>query len=135
MNKGNGLADLIKALNSIPQTVRKRIQPAIDQGADEMVDRMRYLVPENEGELKAGIKAERSKTVPLATRVSAIDETTNTPGFDNALAQEYGVLHMPGQTRGKNAQPFFWATVNTTKKRVRRRIDRAIRKAIEEAWK
>lgn len=32
------------------------------------------------------------------------------------------------------ASPFFWPSVNTTKKRVRRRIDRAIRKAIEKAW-
>ena len=48
--------------------------------------------------------------------------------FDYALAQEFG-------TAEADAQPFFWPSVNTLKKRVRRRIDRAIGKAVKEEYK
>lgn len=117
---------LMDALNSIPQHVRAKIQPDIDQGADEMVARMKYLAPDDPkttgSDLKANIRKKPAK-VPLAVRVEA-----SVPGeFDHALANEYGTAKMA-------AQPFFWPSVNTTKKRVRRRIDRAISKSISEAW-
>jgi HK97 gp10 family phage protein len=119
---------LMDALNSIPKQVRAKIQPSIDQGADEMVARMKHLVPDDPAthgnDLKSRIVKVPGK-VPLAVRVQAIDPGPD--GFDNALAQEYGTKDMP-------ASPFFWPSVNTTKKRVRRRIDRAISKSISEAW-
>ncbi len=134
MARKRDLQQLIDALNSIPQSVRDKIQPAIDKGADEMVARMKHLVPDDPqtvgGDLKASIKKVGGK-VPLAVRVQAIDE--NAKGEDNALFQEYGVLRGE-KGRQQMAQPFFWPSVNTTKKRVRRRIDRAISKAISEAW-
>ncbi|MEP7457069.1 HK97-gp10 family putative phage morphogenesis protein [Phyllobacterium sp. SB3] len=118
-----------KALLSIPIQVRKDIDPAIEKGAEEMAGRMRYLAPDdpktNGTDLKGSIKKTRGD-VPLAIRVSAID--IGPDGFDNALAQEYGTADMP-------ASPFFWPSVNTTKKRVKSRIDRAISKAIDKAWR
>jgi len=128
MARSKDLQSLINALNSIPQHVRAKIQPSIDQGADEMVARMKHLAPDDPNttgsDLKASIKKVAAK-VPLAVRVQAID--IGEDGFDNALAQEYGTKDMP-------ASSFFWPSVNTTKKRVRRRIDRAISKSISEAW-
>jgi HK97 gp10 family phage protein len=119
---------LMDALNSIPQHVRDNIQPSIDQGADEMVARMKHLAPDDPNttgsDLKSSIKKVPGK-VPLAVRVQAID--IGPDGFDNALAQEYGTKDMP-------ASSFFWPSVTTLKKRVRRRIDRAISKSISEAW-
>lgn len=126
MARSKDVQALMDALNSIPDHVRAKIRPSIDQGADEMVARMKHLAPDdpatNGSDLKASIKKVAGK-VPLAVRVEA-----SVPGeFDHALANEYGTAKMA-------AQPFFWPSVNTLKKRVRRRIDRAISKSISEAW-
>lgn len=134
MARSKDLQGLINALNAIPKKVRASIDPAIEKGADEMVERMRLLVPDDPKtsgkDLKASIKKVRGQ-VPLAIRVQAVDE--NAKGEDNALFQEYGTLK-GNKGRPQTAQPFFWPSVNTTKKRVRRRIDRAISKAVKEAF-
>ncbi|MGU3401705.1 HK97-gp10 family putative phage morphogenesis protein [Brucellaceae bacterium D45D] len=130
MARSKDLQGLINALNAIPKQVRAKIDPAIEKGADEMTARMRLLVPDDPktggNDLKASIK-KVDTGVPMAIRVQAIDENPK-DGFDVALGQEYGTEKMA-------AQPFFWPSVNTTKKRVRRRIDRAISKAVGEAFK
>ena len=134
MARKKDLQGLIDALNAIPEKVRRDIDPAIDKGADELVARMKYLAPDDPktvgGDLKSKIRKRRG-TVPLAVRVEAIDE--NAEGEDNALFQEYGVLH-DANGEQRTASPFFWPSVNTLKKRVRRRVDRAISKAISDAW-
>lgn len=130
-------ADLIaKAFAAIPKAVRARVIPAVQQGADEMVTRMKHLAPEDEGDLRQSIRKEAgpdelSVTVTagghLTTKPVRNSEKGNAPEYDYALGQEYGTAEMP-------ADPFFWPSVNSTKKRVRRRIDRAIGKAIKDAW-
>lgn len=128
MARKRDLDDILKALDAIPQQVRRAVDPAIDKGADELVKRMRHLAPDDPrtagNDLKSKIKWKRTG-VPMAARVEAIDE--NEKGEDNALFQEYGTADMP-------AQPYFWPSVNTLKKRVRSRVDRAISKACKEAW-
>lgn len=134
MARSKDMQALLNALNSIPKKIRSSIEPAIEKGADEMVARMRLLVPDDPEtgapDLKSSISKVRSE-VPMAIRVQAVDE--NEDGEDNALFQEYGTLK-GAKGRPQTAQPFFWPSVNTTKKRVRRRIDRAISKAVKEAW-
>ncbi len=126
------LASLLRAFDAIPKAARKPIQAAIEKGADEMVNRMKYLVPEDQGDLKRSIKA--TITSDVSATVTAGDETTFVPlradggvEIQNAFLQEYGTKDMP-------RNPFFWPSVNTTKKRVRRRVDRAISKAVKEVW-
>lgn len=127
MARNRDLEGLLRTLRAIPASVKRAIDPAIDKGADEMIARMKYLAPDDPKtsgaeDLKTNITKRRGD-VPLAVRVEA-----SVPGeFDHALAQEYG-------TADHAAQPFFWPSVNTTKKRVRRRIDRAISKAVKEEW-
>ena len=136
----NRTADHIKrVLAAVPKAAKAAIQPAIDQGAEEMAARMRYLAPvapEDGGDLQRSIRVEPgprelSATVtaggPLTTKPVRKSEKGNAPEYDYALGVEYGTEEM-------TAQPFFWPSVNTTKKRVKRRIDRAISKAIKEAW-
>lgn len=133
----NSTAEHIKrVLASIPKKAKAAIQPAIDQGANEMAARMRYLAPHDDGDLQRSIRVEPgprelSATVtaggPLTTKPVRKSEKGNAPEYDYALGIEYSTEDMP-------AQPFFWPSVNTTKKRVKRRIDRAISKAIKEAW-
>ncbi|MBU2483903.1 MAG: HK97 gp10 family phage protein [Alphaproteobacteria bacterium] len=134
---GNKDADRIaKVLRSIPRAVKPKVQAAVDQGANEMASRMRYLAPKDDGDLQQSIRVEAgprelSATVtaggPKTTKPVRKSEKGNAPEFDYALAQEYGTAEM-------SAQPFFWPSVNTTSKRVRRRIDRAIGKAIKEEF-
>lgn len=113
------LARLLKALDAMPKSARKAIQPAIDKGADELVGRMKLLAPENEGELRDSIRSEPGPQ-PLSRTVF----TDN----DAALYQEYGTENMP-------ASPYFWISERSLRKRVRGRIDRAIGKAIRDEWK
>jgi HK97 gp10 family phage protein len=118
------LASLLKAFDAIPKEARKAIPAAIDKGADELLARMKYLAPEESGELRRSIK--KTKLNDYATRVGSDDP--------NAKYQEYGVLHDGKGSRRANAQPWFWPSVNTLKKKVRRRVDRAISKAVKEAF-
>src|SRR5690606_4004446 len=103
-------------------------------GAEEMVKRMRYLAPDDPstptGDLKSKIVVVNTG-VPMARRVQAIDK--NAKGEDVAMFQEYGTLR-GDKGRQQTAQPFFWVSVNSSKKRVRRRIDRAISQAIKKEW-
>jgi len=108
---------IMKAFKRIPKEARKPIKKSIDKGADELVARMRYLAPEETGELKSKIK--KTELNELATRVEVDDPV--------ALYQEYGTAH-------NDQHPFFWPSVNTLKKRVRGRVDRAISKAVKDAW-
>lgn len=124
------LADLTKRFKAIPQKVKQRVAPAVKQGGDELVARMKYLAPSEDGELANSIVA-TDGPVELSVTISAGGEATtvDTPRgpFDVALAQEYGTKDMPRNS-------FFWPSVNSLKKRVRSRIDRAISKATKEAW-
>lgn len=126
------LASLLKAFEAIPKAARRSIKPALDKGAVEMVDRMRYLAPVKTGKLKRSIQYRDLND--LALRVEAGGEATTVPArnghgeFDYSLAAEYG-------TAETQAQPFFWPGFNTAKKRARRRVDRAVGNAVKEAFK
>jgi len=130
------LASLLKAFDALPRAARKAIRPAIDKGADELVNRMKYLAPVKSGKLKQSVR--KTDLGDLAVRVEAGGPLTpvkvrnaekgNAPDFDYSLAVEYGTVDTP-------QQGFFWPSVNTLKKRVRRRVDRAIGDAVKEAWK
>lgn len=119
------LKSLLKAFDAIPKEARKAIRKSIDKGADELLARMQYLAPEVSGELKRSIK--KTELHDLAVRVGSDDP--------NAMYQEYGVLHEGHGNRSANAQPWFWPSVNTLKKKVRRRVDTAVSKAAKEAFK
>lgn len=133
----NRSAEHIKrVLAAVPKAAKAAIQPAIDQGANELVGRMRYLAPKDEGDLQRSIRVEQgprelSATVkaggPLTTKPVRKAEKGNAPEYDYALGVEYGTEEMA-------ARPFYWVSVNTLSKRIRRRIDRAISKAVKNEW-
>lgn len=109
------------------------VQPAIDKGADELVARMKTLAPvadEDGGELKASIRKEPGPVPMSATVTAGGDLTTRQTErgpFDYSLGVEYG-------TRQTAAQPFFWISLRMVGKRIKRRIDRAISKAVKDEW-
>ncbi|MBL6431886.1 MAG: HK97 gp10 family phage protein [Alphaproteobacteria bacterium] len=120
-------------MRSIPRAVKPKVRAAIDKGTAEITARMKYLAPEDDGDLKNSIRVEAGPQ-ELSATVTAGGPTTTRPvragqsaEFDYALGQEFG-------TAETQAQPFFWPSVNSTNNRVRRRIDRAIGKAIKEEF-
>jgi HK97 gp10 family phage protein len=129
MARNKDLADLTRRFKAIPDKVRRSVQPAVDQGADEIVARMQFLAPDDEatGALRGSIERTPGP-VPLSATVSAGGQaTTDAKGDDHALNLEYGTVKM-------RRHSFFWPSVNSLKKRVRGRVDRAISKAVKEAW-
>jgi HK97 gp10 family phage protein len=128
------LKSLLRALDAIPQAAKNAISDSLTKGADEMAARMVYLAPKG----KTGNLVKSIRKVRVATnhvRVEAGGKLTTKPvrngqtaTFDYALGVEYG-------TADSGSSPFFWPSVNTTKKRVRRRVDRAVSKAAREAFK
>ncbi|QIA23097.1 HK97-gp10 family putative phage morphogenesis protein [Mesorhizobium sp. AA22] len=116
------LASLLKAFDVIPKAARKGISKAIDKGADELVARMQYLAPDDPktaaDDLKSSIHAVKNNEL----------STTVTTDNDHALYQEFGTADM-------DRNSFFWPAVNTLKKRVRGRVDRAINTAIKDTFK
>ncbi len=134
--KNRSAEHIKRVLAAVPKAAKAAIQPAIDQGANELVGRMRYLAPKDEGDLQRSIRVEPgprelSVTVtaggPLTTKPVRKSEKGNAPEYDYALGVEYGTEEMP-------ARPFYWVSVNTLSKRIRRRIDRAIGKAVKTEW-
>ena len=117
MSRNRDLASVLKAFDQIPKQARQTIRPAVARGVKEIAERVRYLAPEDEGDLKASVKDE--VTSDVSGRVTVEDEA--------GMYVEYG-------TAKTDMQPFFWPAVNTTKTRVRRRIDRAISKAVKDTW-
>ena len=118
MARNRDTADLIRRLNAIPAAVRAAVDPAVETGAKEIVARARHLAPEETGELQASIVYTTSSR-PLSRTVEVRS--------DHALYMEYG-------TATNEQHRFFWPAVNTTKKRVKRRIDTAINRAIKKAF-
>lgn len=132
MARNKDLDAILKAFDAIPKEARKPIRAALDKGADELTGRMRYLAPEDDGDLKRSIR--KTPISDVAVRVEAGGEATTRPvregvsaTYDYALGQEYGTADHP-------ASPFFWPSVRTLSKRVRRRVDRAIGKAVKDTW-
>lgn len=132
MARNKDLAAVLQAFDAIPRAARKPIRAALDKGADELTGRMKYLAPVDDGDLQGSIR--KTPLNEMAVRVEAGGEATTRPvregvsaTYDYALGQEYGTADHP-------AQPFFWPSVNTLKKRVRRRVDRAIGKAVKDVW-
>ncbi|WP_315923508.1 HK97-gp10 family putative phage morphogenesis protein [Mesorhizobium sp. SP-1A] len=128
------ISSLLARLDAIPKTVRSRVQPSIEKGADELVTRMRGLAPVKTGKLRSSIQW-HDTGVPLSARITAGGEKTTKEvragsgaDYDYALGVEYG-------TADTQREPFFWVTVRTAGRKVKRRIDRAIGKAIKEEWR
>ena len=115
------LARLRRRMDAVPIAVRAAVRPALDKSAAELVDRMQSLAPVDDGDLRDSIRAEDGEH-ELAVRVQAGDD-----GAFYARWVEFGTAATP-------ASPFFWPVVRLSRKRLQRRIKRAIGKAVREAW-
>lgn len=144
MAKSPQLERLNKRLEAIPKAVREAVQPALQKSGSELVGSMQHLAPVSEdgshgnppGALRDSIVMTTAGNTtppysqPGGSRVVPENAVIVTAG-NNAVRYphlvEYGTAHA-------DAQPYFWPSYRLLKKRVARRVKRAISKAVKDGW-
>ena len=142
-----GITDLNKKVAAIPKRVEARARAAMEAGADELVDMMKRFVPVDDGDLRDSI----GWTWGAAPKGSVVLAESNADGrglkitvyAGNEKAYyarwvEFGTAsHVNGgkfpgtQNPGSRAQPFFFPSYRSLKKRIRARIRRETAKAFK----
>lgn len=144
-------ARLAKRLEAIPGAILEAVRPAVVQSAEELATLARTLAPEDEGDLKASIVV-----TPPGAETPAYAEgggrrraganqalvTVGNPEQRHGHLVEFGTApHINGgqfdgtQHPGTEPQRFLLPATRLTQDRAKRRIGRAIGKAVREAAK
>lgn len=126
----DSLNRLMRRFSAIPEQIRKDVAAEVQRGADYMVATAKRFAPNGEGDLDASIRSEPGDHA-LQARVMAGGETTTRPvregisaTYDYAKAVEWGTENM-------EAQPYFYPAARLTRRRIKRNVNRAIRKAVK----
>lgn len=149
-----GISDLNKRIAQIPRRLEKAARGAMEKGAQELVDMMKRLVPVDDGDLRDSIGWTWGNA-PAGSKViaqSAADERglriTVYAGSEKAyyaawvefgtaphnVASGGGNKSFSGDANmhpGSRAQPFFFPSYRSLRKRIQARIKRETRKAIK----
>lgn len=136
MTKVHGLKEFQRRWSAIPEAVRINARAEMENIANDLVEKMYSLAPQDTGDLAGSIgwtwgDAPRGSLVlgRVGGREYAGLRITIYAGDKNAFYarfQEFG-------TRNMAANPFFFPVWRLMKRRVRSRLSRAIRKAIKDA--
>ena len=149
MAKILNLARLDRKLKRIPEAAKELIKPAMEQGANEIVDMMKSLVAVDSGELRDSIGWTWGKKPKYAQAIAVMkskmggDLTITIYAGNNKVRYahlvEFGARpHVAGgmfagaEHPGAPAQPFFFVSYRANRKKVKSRIRRAITKAAKE---
>ena len=144
-------ARLAKRLEAIPEAILTAVRPAVIASAEELAQVARTLAPEDEGDLKASIVVTPpgAETPACAEgggrRVAAENQalvSVGNPDQRHGHLVEFGTKpHVNGgqfagtMHPGTEPQPFLLPAARLTQDRARRRIDRAVGRAVREAAK
>ncbi|KZL04544.1 hypothetical protein PsAD2_04627 [Pseudovibrio axinellae] len=128
---------------TVPERIRRAAMEALEESADIIVQKMKFLVPEHEGKLRDSIGwtwGELPKGAVLFGTVGGGKDwlhikiyagnkktiVTNKRGvqFQNAKLQEFG-------TREMKANPYFYPAWRTQKRGAKSRLTRRINKEIK----
>lgn len=160
----NSAEQVFLRMRRIPATVRKRIEPALESAAEEMVRLMKSLCPVDAGDLRDSIAWKWGDapdgSVPLGgvgdrdtlrITVYAGDgdafyarfvEFGSKAGVRGARSGVHGAKQSKALGRkayrthpGTKAQPFFFPAYRALKKKTENRIKRAISRAVKEEFK
>ena len=115
--KVEGERKVLKRFAALPADVRAKVRPAVVQGAEEIAAFSRGLAPVETGALRDSIQT-RDGDHDLAREVVAGSEAVF-----YARWVEFGTPEAP-------SHPFFFVSYRALKRRVRRRIANAVRRAI-----
>lgn len=136
---------VLRRIRELPRRVKEEIRSAIAQSADEITDAIRRAVPEHTKRLKRSIIWREGRLSKGGTGrgidgdfVATIHVAKEARFYAHLV--EFGTA--PHKQGGKFAgtmhpgtppQPYFYPTVRAYKRRVRARIKRAIKKAIQRS--
>ncbi|RAI43982.1 HK97-gp10 family putative phage morphogenesis protein [Rhodoplanes roseus] len=124
---------LRKRLEAIPKAVREAVGPSLLAAADDMADAMRHLAPRDTGALIESIEvtgpgeSTPAYSQPGGAHVvpeNAAAITAGNTAVRYAHLVEYGTTSAP-------AQAFFWPAYRLYRAKVKRKIGRAISKAVK----
>lgn len=124
-----------RVLASIPAKLAAPVQAAVDAGGDELVEQAKAIAPvapefePHPGQMRDGIRREANGRA-LSTTV--VVDAEDAKGDQYPAHVEYG--HTDARS-GKHvpAKPFFWPAYRVTKKRIRSRVQRAVREGVKAA--
>lgn len=115
---------LRRKMKAIPVAARKALRAQNAQNAADLVDTMKGFAPVQEGALVSSIKHQDvSDSTRISQRVSA-----GARDAPYAAWVEFG-------TSKNEPSPFFWPAYRLMRRRMKSRMNRAAKKAIQEAVK
>lgn len=135
-----GVKELEKKLMAMPKRVEIAARKAMEKGADELVAMMKRLVPVDQGDLRDSIgwtwgEAPKGSVVLAESEPDARGLKITVYATDyKARWIEFGTADRNASGTGKPnkfvAQPFFFPSYRSLRKRIQSRIKREVNKAI-----
>ena len=135
MSPRSDSARLKARLDAIPGEILGELRPALVKSAEEVADRMRALVPVDEGDLKASITVTPpGGTTPAYAEGGGQRTASSNQALVTAGAPKVRHGHLVEFGTAKMApRPFMRPAWRLAKARIERRIKRAISLAIKRA--
>lgn len=112
-----------RRLKAIPFKVKRELQAALDKSGEELAAAMRRAAPEDEGDLIASIHYRKRDFLQQQDQLGGVIVAGDDDVF-YARMVEFGT---PQQV----AQPFFYPTYRSFRRRIKSRRSRAVNKAIK----
>lgn len=142
--------ELLRKMSEIPSAIRSAMKQALAEGADEINDMQRRLAPKKTGKLAASIKQtwgggkERYSSVSAGTGDGDPDLTVTLSAGNSKVRYAHlvefgtaphtlGGIFKGAQHPGTAAQPFFFPAYRALRRRVKSRITRATKRAVQQA--
>lgn len=123
-----------RRFRELPRVAQRMVAEALGQGADEIVQMQKRLAPKDDGDLQEAIHRRWDRRAALM----GIVIRAWSPKVKYAHLVEFGTApHRVGgrfkgaMHPGTKAQPFFFPAYRALRKRVKSRVRRSLRKAVE----
>lgn len=150
--KVQNLDRLKRRLSAIPKAARAEIRKALEKGAQEIVTMAKVMAPVSSGDLRNSIGYTFGEYTPANANVRGVEAGAGLGDPDLSVTihagdakafyakmVEFGTAPHPqgGKFEGTEhpggaAQPFFYPAYRLLKKRVKSRINRAVKKAARD---
>lgn len=125
-----GVAELNRKLAAIPAKVEAKTRLAMEKGAEELVAMMKRLVPVDQGDLRDSIQWKWGEAPKGAFKIA--DSTPDSRGLKiSVFATDFKARWIEFGTLKMRAQPFFFPSYRALRKRIKSRITREMKKAIQ----
>lgn len=131
-----GLKELNRKLDAIAPSMQRAVRESMEQGAQEVVNLARSLVPERTGRLKDSIgwtwgdPPKGSLTLARSSRVRITGGTTSRITIYAGNETAFYVRWVEFGTAAQAANPFFFPAWRTLKRRIVARNNRNVNKAL-----